>query len=110
MDNIELQPVKCSCGLEPQIYNYPPDACVIICRKCYKNAYGKTEKEAIQNWNLGIALDSIQLKIKERPMKPIDKRENSGRCPICNYSKLTRECDYCPKCGQRINWGKYAGF
>lgn len=28
------------------------------------------------------------------------------KCPICHYSHITDDMNYCPKCGKKIRWKK----
>ena len=49
---------------------------------------------------------------KEVPKKPIEKRIENGDqtqvldvCPVCRSPDIDTECgNYCPKCGQKIDW------
>ena len=58
-------------------------------------------------------LDKVPSVTKEIPKKPIEKRIENGDqtqvfdvCPFCGSPEIDQECgDYCPKCGQKIDWG-----
>lgn len=45
------------------------------------------------------------LKKYELPKKPIKNDANYLICPVCKTDYLIRTRNYCPNCGQAIDWG-----
>lgn len=56
---------------------------------------------------MAVVDDLNKLREKETPLKVIDHRSQLGGqcfCPNCKNVILTGEVNYCPECGQKLEW------
>lgn len=71
-------------------------------------AYGEQNPEAIKDINtLGEIIEIVEMRVPLKPMQPeIDIHD--GVIIPCGYcgGEVQRIHDYCPWCGQKIDWSK----
>lgn len=60
------------------------------------------------SWRAEVAIEALEKQIPKKPI--ITKFDNGaeiincGKCYMCAH--ITRAVDYCPHCGQKIDWEK----
>lgn len=71
-------------------------------------AYGEQNPEAIKDINtLNEIIEIVEMRVPLKPMQPeVDMHD--GVITPCGYcgGELQRIHDYCPWCGQKIDWSK----
>jgi len=71
-------------------------------------AYGKQNPEAIKDINtLNEIIEIVEMRVPLKPMQP-EMDIHDGVIIPCGYcgGEVQRIHDYCPWCGQRIDWSK----
>lgn len=71
-------------------------------------AYGEQNPEAIKDINtLNEIIEIVEMRVPLKPMQP-EMDIHDGVIIPCGYcgGDLQRIHDYCPWCGQRIDWSK----
>lgn len=51
-----------------------------------------------------IGMDAIGYRIKKKPLAPISKLLEMGRCPNCNAALFDKNLKFCGDCGQALDW------
>ena len=70
----------------------------------------------MENENQGIARQTAEALKKQIPKEPKYKKQlrdffgttfvTKGDCPCCGKAEIYSNANYCPDCGQKLNWGK----
>lgn len=47
---------------------------------------------------------AIGYRIKKKPLAPISKLLEMGRCPNCNAALFDKNLKFCGDCGQALDW------
>jgi hypothetical protein len=84
------------------------ERCNDMIKRLAHEAYGNQNPEAIKDLNvLDEIIEIIEMRVSLNPMQPEMDTDGSTIIP-CGYcgGKLQRIHDYCPWCGQKIDWGK----
>lgn len=71
-------------------------------------AYGEQNPEAIKDINtLDEIIEIVEMRVPLKPMEP-EMDIHDGIITPCGYcgGELQRIHDYCPWCGQKIDWSK----
>lgn len=71
-------------------------------------AYGEQNPEAIKDINtLDEIIEIVEMRVPLKPMEP-EMDIHDGIVTPCGYcgGELQRIHDYCPWCGQKIDWSK----
>lgn len=71
-------------------------------------AYGEQNPEAIKDINtLNEIIEIVEMRVPLKPMEP-EMDIHDGVVTPCGYcgGELQRIHDYCPWCGQKIDWSK----
>ena len=71
-------------------------------------AYGEQNPEAVKDINaLDEVIEIVEMRVPLKPMQPEIEYDGSIVTP-CGYcgGELQRIHDYCPWCGQKIDWSK----
>lgn len=71
-------------------------------------AYGEQNPEAIKDINtLDEIIEIVEMRVPLKPMEP-EMDIHDGVVTSCGYcgGELQRIHDYCPWCGQKIDWSK----
>jgi len=71
-------------------------------------AYGEQNPEAIKDINtLNEIIEIVEMRVPLKPMQP-EMDIHDGVIIPCGYcgGEVQRMHDYCPWCGQRIDWSK----
>ncbi len=71
-------------------------------------AYGKQNPEAIKDINtLDEIIEIVEKRLPLKPMQPEMDMDGSASIPCGNCGEELRKMyDYCPWCGQKIDWSK----
>lgn len=84
------------------------ERCNDMIRRLVHEAYGEQNSEAIKDIDaLDEIIEIVEMREPLKPMQPEIEYDGSIVTP-CGYcgGELQRIHDYCPWCGQRIDWGK----
>lgn len=72
------------------------------CEYCYTQGTFGEQKEA-----LAMAIKALEKQIPKKPLYAVVSRDDAVHCPICECFVCFRgakEYNYCPKCGQKLDW------
>ena len=84
------------------------ERCNDMIRRLAHEAYGEQNPEAIKDIDvLDEIIEIVEMREPLKPMQPEIEYDGSLIEP-CGYcgGELQRIHDYCPWCGQKIDWGK----
>lgn len=82
--------------------------CNDMVKRLAHEAYGEQNPEAIKDINaLDEIIEIVEMRVPLKPMQPEMDIDGSAVIP-CGYCgrELERIHDYCPWCGQRIDWSR----
>lgn len=84
------------------------ERCNDMIKRLAHEAYGKQNPEAIKDVNaLDEIIEIVEMRVPLKPMQTEMDTDGSTTIP-CGYcgEKLRVIYDYCPWCGQKIDWSK----
>ena len=84
------------------------ERCNDMINRLAHEAYGEQNPEAIKDINtLDEIIEIVEMQVPLKPMQP-EMDIHDGVIIPCGYcgGELQRIHDYCPWCGQRIDWSK----
>jgi len=84
------------------------ERCNGMIRRLAHKAYGEQNPEAIKDINtLDEIIEIVEMRLPLKPMQP-EMDIHEGVVTPCGYcgEKLQKMYDYCPWCGQKIDWSK----
>ena len=84
------------------------ERCNDMINRLAHEAYGEQNPEAIKDINaLDEIIEIVEMRVPLKPMQP-EMDIHDGVIIPCGYcgGELQRIHDYCPWCGQRIDWSK----
>lgn len=113
-------------GFDPR---KPVSSVSFVCSECGKHVTPPENYESVQCENCGAILDGMeweppkdirQALEKQKPLLVYNTSESlmkhavfgyhikSGQCSFCHYPVNTgHNPNFCPNCGQRLDWGKF---
>lgn len=51
-----------------------------------------------------MAIKALEYRIPKKPLAPISKLLEMGRCPNCNAALFDKNLKFCGDCGQALDW------
>ncbi len=51
-----------------------------------------------------LAVEALEKQIPKKPLAPISKLLEMGKCPNCNASLFDKNLKFCTDCGQALDW------
>ena len=84
------------------------ERCNNMIKRLAHEAYDEQNSEAIKDINaLDEVIEIVEMRVPLKPMQPEMEYDGSVVIP-CGYcgEELRRMYDYCPWCGQKIDWSK----
>jgi len=84
------------------------ERCNDMIKRLAHEAYGEQNPEAIKDINvLDEIIEIVEMRVPLKPMQAEMDTDGSGIIP-CGYcgEELRSIYDYCPWCGQKIDWSK----
>lgn len=84
------------------------ERCNDMIKRLAHEAYGNQNPEVVKDINaLDEVIEIVEMRVPLKPMQPEIEYDGSVVTP-CGYcgGELQRIHDYCPWCGQKIDWSK----